>query len=331
VRAGFLLAVLSFAIAAMPAKADYFVRGDPGCDGREPTAAEIRAERFARVIEERRSYTFRSDPAFVRAIERSATARRRGGRHGFGGALTPSEGRYFDVLRPRVENAAERLRPFERRHRRILGGVSIEDDFRDGPYLTVRLTVSRPARYLPELRRLTGVRVKVVRVKYSEHALERVQDRVGVLSDAPPAGVILVSSSVDIDASRVELQVVTRRPEADVQAEVERRFGPAVRVVVGAAEPFFADCTALDDVQLGADGHELTLRWGASGSTELKRPFLEEGPGVVRVGVFERVPTIGFVTSDLQMKSTVVRLAAPLGQRRLIDAETGRPLEVRRG
>jgi hypothetical protein len=299
------------------------------CDGMSRTEADERELDLRDAISARRKYTLRADRAFVRMVERSASARERGANRGFPGALTPSEARYFDVLRPRVEAAADRLAPFERAQRDIFGGISIEDDVRGGPFLLVRLVAPRPERFLPQLRRLAGVRVRVARVPYSEHALDRLQERVGVLFDRPPAGVAVGTTSVDIDASRVVITVATRR--TDVQAELERRFGPAVRVDVLAPEPTAVVCSAIDRVTVAGDDRTLTLHWGTSSSIEFERAVVEEGPEVVRVGVLERVPTIGGINADLRPMTAAVQLSAPLGARRLVDAETGRPLAVRRG
>jgi hypothetical protein len=292
-----------------------------GCDGRPPDAP---AERLAGAIRFREDFTLRSDPAFVARVQASPTARARGDRRGFP-PITPSEDRYFRE-RDRVQEAASRIDGFLRERRATDGGLSIEDDFPRGAYLLVRLAEPRPERHLPTLRRRAGVRVRVRRVRWSERHLRRVQRRVDALFARPPRDVTVGATYPDLDRNRVVVEVATRR--TDVQQELTRRFGPAVHVDVLAADATIEVCTSPDSVGGGDDPHELRLHWSGSGSTPRARAFVEETADTVRVGVLVTVPTVGGLTLDLVLRTETVRLAAPLGDRRLVDAETGRTLRV---
>ena len=130
-----------------------------------------------------------------------------------------------------------------RRHRDVDGGISLEDGWPRDPYILVRvtrdrLTHQRALRRLVRYPRLLRTR----EVPLSERDLDRLQDRID-WRGAARDGIYVSSSGPDIDASTVELEVITER--TDAAQYFRARYGPRIRVQVIAKTLYSPRCTDL--------------------------------------------------------------------------------------
>jgi hypothetical protein len=318
-RGVIVLSVLALA-GAVTGVADAPARpGDSRCDGSRPSPA---AEAIRSTQALRRALGLPASRAHIVALARSSRARRRGAAlESF--PVNVREARYMRE-RNHVEDRADRAGAYLRRHAAaVSGGLSIEDDWPRRPYLGVRLTRDL-ARHARALDALLDVEVRVIHVQRSLRALTRLQDRVFASRDAlRPAGIAIVGVGADIRRNRVGVEVITAR--RDAQAVLARRFGPAVHVTVVATSPDRLVCVPLHSFAPAPDGRSLVVRYTSSPSSAFERPFVAETAGTVRVGVIERQPT-GPVLDQAVGRTAVIPLAAPLGARAVLDAETGDPL-----
>jgi hypothetical protein len=293
--------------------------GDGRCDGSRPSPA---AEAIAATQSLRRQLGLPSSRAHVVALRHSARARRRGAAlESF--PVNAREARYMRE-RNRVEDRADRAGTYLRRHAAATsGGLSIEDDWPRRPYLGVRLTRDL-ARHARALDARLDVEVRVIRVRRSLRALRRIQARVDAASDGLRAtGIAVVATAPDIRRNRVDVEVITAR--RDAPAVLARRFGAVVHVTVVATRPDRLVCVPVGSYTPAADGRSLVVRYASSPSSRFERPFVAETAATVRAGVIERRPT-GPVLDQAVERTAVIPLAAPLGARTVVDAETGAPL-----
>lgn len=297
----------------------------PTAQAQEPQCRVQRVHRST-IVEDyqaiRRAYGFRSDEPYVRRLMRRGLFMRDVQRF----PVTPREKRYVEI-RDRLE-LGPRAERYLRRRPSLDGGISIEDAWPRDPYILVRLTRDR-ARHTRALRRIASQprNLRTKRVALSERALGRLQDRID-WEAAQRDGLYVVSSSPNIDTTTVEVEVVTKRTDA---AEYFRaRYGARVRARVIATELYSRGCTSLFDYRAGPEPAQLTIGWEAGGGAEFDHVQVAEFDDRVVLGVVVRAPN-GPRTADSRREEAVVTLSRPLGDRKVIDATTGRrvPLRVR--
>ncbi len=232
---------------------------------------------------------------------------------------TPTEERYVE-LRHRLELGAAGQR-YLTRHADVSGGYSIEDGWPGRPFLLVRFT--RDVReHLAALRRVARFprHLRAKRARFSERDLQRIVARIHkderVLRRAGfrEPFVELVSSV----AGRVEISVTTRRD--DYRAYFAARYGPAVKVLPRIRATTVYECARTRGFSLSADGRRLTLRWTTNDFVKEDRVELVEFADRVVVGAVQRRPSTPELARDPVDNAISVELAAPLGQRHVIDA-----------
>jgi hypothetical protein len=264
----------------------------------------------------RRQFGLPSGRAHVRRVQRSGAQR---DEQGF--AFTRREWRYWDK-RALIQDTASRVDGYVDRRPGLEGGMSIEDDWPKGPYLLVRVTRD-PERHQAALRRIYPYRLRTTAVQYPGVDLLALQDRIADDQDALEAeGFDIRSLGVDIEANRVAVQMVSAR--ADHQAYFHARYGPAV-VTFATPEDARNACQRLDSVRVSSTGRSLLLRWTYSSGEALETVELTEHADRVEVGIVQRTPFFGG-PDDAHSGRTRVQLSQPLGDRRVIDAATGREL-----
>jgi hypothetical protein len=318
-RAVLIVVLVVLAVAATgPARAPARL-GDARCDGRTPSPAAV-GVRIARDV--RRGLGLPTSRPHVTAVERSPRARRRGTALGTV-ALTAPEARYVRA-RDAVQRVEGRARAYLLAHAlRLYGGVSTEGRFPGRPFLAARLTRPR-ASVRHALAALLPVRVRVVRVRRTLHALGRVRTRVeGDTAVLAAAGIRFTGDGLDVRRNQIVVEVITAR--SDVRAFFARRYGDAVLLRVIATRPTRLACVPVGAYTPAPDGRSLLVRWTSGSAAKFVRMFVAETTTTVRVGAIERVPN-GPVEEAGAERTATVALAAPLGPRTVLDAETGRRL-----
>jgi hypothetical protein len=292
---------------------------EPVCHGQlaPPTKAEQEQAALEEYASTRAEFGFRSDIPYIQEL-----IRRDMWEYDVGYIpATPAENRYLR-LRDRLELGAKAWR-YLRRRPNLSGGISVQDDWPREPYLLLRLT-SNPKLHERRLERLARFpdNLRTRKVAHSERELRRIQNRISFRAHRRD-GFQVVSTGVDIDRNRVEIELITKR--TDHARYFKRRYGPLVITRVIAAEPAFLDCAEAGTYEVAPDGRGLVVHWTRSGSVRLDHVELVERADRVEVGVVERVPH-GAITGDAVGDQAPVSLAAPLGDRMVIDAATGRRL-----
>jgi hypothetical protein len=261
----------------------------------------------------RRQFGLPSGRAYVRRVQRSGARR---DDQGF--AFTRREWRYWEK-RSQIEDTVSRTDPYVDRRASVTAGVSIEDDWPEGPYLLVRVTRDRE-RHQAALRRIYPYRLRTAIVQFSGRELGAVQDRISADADALAAeGFDVRGLWVDTEANRVRVQMVSSR--ADHQGYFEARYGPAV-TTFATAEPTRLVCTKVRRLRVSSTGRSLRVHFIHSRGETLERVELAEHDDRVEIGVVLRVDAF-FRYSDARLAHTRVPLSRPLGDRRVIDAATG--------
>ncbi|MFB6396214.1 hypothetical protein [Polymorphospora lycopeni] len=157
------------------------------------------------------------------------------------------------------------------------------------------------------------------------------------VSSAAPCGVLTVTG-VELG----EVAVLTSRGEARVPAwlfQVAELPVPVARVAVApadtaalpqVAEPTGAPPAGLVTVQdlSDVDGSQITFRLGIGACDTDPKPFVEEFDDAVVVSGTVTRPTAGACTDQLLFEPVTVTLAAPLGDRPVLDAVTGQPMRL---
>lgn len=270
----------------------------------------------------RATFGLRSDRAWVLRVWRSPRSREH---FALNGPASPWEIAYFD-RRDRVSNAAGRAEAYMFRHLPgVYGGLSIEDDRRRGAYVRVYV-VGETGDHEERLRRRFPVPdgVRFERVRFTEDDLDDVQSQVDADFDAlDEEGFDVRSTSVSLEDNAVVVEMITRR--TDAAAVFLARYGPAVKVEIIARAPARLVCTSADGYRPSATGRTLRVEWTTNSVYRLKRIAVRETAHSVRIGIVERAPN-GPVTLAASTNHRRVRLARPLGGRRVIDMATGRPM-----
>jgi hypothetical protein len=274
-----------------------------------------RQSRIEHYMEQRRSFGFRSDRAYVRKLIRRGMWEYDVGYM----PATPRENRYLR-LRDRLQ-LGERAHRYLARRPNLSGGVSIEDDWPRGPYILVRLTRDR-AEHTQALRERARFprNLRTVRVAVSYRALRRIQDRVDFDAHEPD-GFHVSSTGVDIDTGKVEIALITKR--TDHAEYFAAHYGPHVVTYVIATELTSPECAEIVGFRVSRDGLTLTVRYASGGGATFDRYELAEYDDRVEIGIVEQGPN-GFRTADYVEKEATVVLSRPLGSRNVVDATTGK-------
>ncbi len=293
------------------------------CAERKPPSQAERSERRVRTGQEfRRDYGM---PASRRHVARVIRSREE--TPDFGIALSPREVRYLRALEETTQTAGwRRIERYVARRPSVSGGLSVGNDYPRGGAAIVRWTRDAD-RHGAALRRLARLPVRVRRVDHSERELNRAQDRID-FDALESEGISIRGASVDVDRSRVVLDVISARPDA-VQ-RVEERFGPLVTADVIATEPSSPVCVPVGRVTVSDDGLRLKLRYTTNSAFSFERVFVAEEDQRVRVAIVERAPN-GPVTLKAESRQAQVTLSAPLGDRKLVHARNGRPVSRAEG
>jgi hypothetical protein len=286
---------------------------DGRCDGDLPP----RSERIIRVQQDQRR-TF----GLPRSREHVLRVLRAGNYFGVSSfAVTPQEERWLNDGNVVASRAAE-VERYARKHAPDSYGGSASEAKWPRPAYLVSYFTRDVARHQRALDRRLDRKVRAVKVRYTYAHLRKVQDGIDQRALAQE-GIRFVLSAPNVRLNRVRLVVITARRNA---AEVVRRlYGGAIRVEVVAHDDWRPICEVGDSYTLSADGRELTIHYWSVPAYRFHRLELREtGPGV-RVAVRELVPRLAH-PPDCQFRSATVRLAAPLGDRKVVDGETGRNL-----
>ncbi len=315
-RAALLVSVAVLAFAA-PAQAQERLCPPPSTPPKAPTSAERDRAELQGHANRRAEFGFRHDLAYVNGLlERGESWQY--DRTDFM-PVTRRERRY---LERRLEIASTDVYRYLERHRGLSGGASVKDAWPKDPYLLVRVTRD-PAKHLAALRRLLPYDVRVKKVRHSEAELRRAADAINRDDDAlREAGFVVADLDVDFDAGRTRVELGTAR--ADAAAYFAQRYGPLVQTAVVATSVTKLECRRGESFEIAPDGRTLTLSWSGSADAVLERIEMVEHADRVEVGVVERVST--GPSAEGVIGRVPVTLAAPLGVRPVIDAESGTPM-----
>lgn len=265
----------------------------------------------------RAQFGFRADKAYVRMLIRKDMWESDVGWI----PVTPREDAYLR-LRDRLRLGARAYR-YLRRHRDLSGGISIEDDWPRGPYMLVRLTRDRK-RHTIALRRLARFpdNLRTTSVALSYRQLRRLQDRISFEAHTAD-GFHVVGTATDVHRNEVWIELITAR--TDHRAYFAERYGPHVRTKVIARTLTSPGCGDLFGWLPGDDPAQIVLVFEAGGGTVADHAEVVEHADRVEIGLVVQAPN-GPVTSESRPERFTVTLAAPLGDRRIIDVQTGKRL-----
>lgn len=270
-------------------------------------AWELREE-----IRVRASFGFRQDRAYVAKLIAAGPPSRR---HGI--RVTAAEDRYLD-LRNRLGVGAKVGR-YLRARPEINAFWDVRDDWPRGPYMAVFIAGDPAPHRAAILRRASYPRhTRIVRVRYSDAAKDRIQKRIQDDFDAlGRIGFDVVDTSTDWGLDRIDVEVLTRRKDA--QRSFAERYGPLVKVRTRASATFPV-CAKLWQYEVAPDGLSLELTW--QDPSKLVRVEVTERADRVVVGLVETgsVYARGGPGSSGQ---TVAKLRTPLGDRPVYDAYDG--------
>lgn len=274
--------------------------------------------RIEQYMADRREFGFRADRAYVKKLVKRGMWEYDVGYM----PATPRENRYLRLrdeleLGPRVER-------FLRRHPHLSGGVSVEDDWPREPYLLVRVTreADRYERILRQLARFPD-NLRTKRVARSERSLRRVQHRIDFRAHELD-GFHVSSTGVDIDRNEVVVELITQRTDGD--AYFRAHYGPAVTTEVIATEVTSPACADLFGYRRAPDDGSIVVSYETGGGRTFDHLEVVEHPDRVEVAVVVESPN-GPTTSESRVAEQVVPLSAPLGARKVIDTQRGKPLK----
>jgi hypothetical protein len=134
-------------------------------------------------------------------------------------------------------------------------------------------------------------------------------------------GIYVIATAPDEDSDRVEVDVITRR--GDAQAVLEDRYGSQVRVRVVARRRYVVTRTRMGRYEPLRGGHALRITWLTNSAFDLVRVRVREGRRRVVVTILERVWQ-GNNTMAGEQRVKTVRLRRPLGGRKVIDGARSR-------
>ncbi len=313
-RSGFLLALLLLT-AASPAAAQEKVCRGQNAPKPPPTPAQKEQDELESYAAQRAEFGFRHDLPYVKELIRRGVWEYDVGQI----PVTPRENRYLR-LRDKIEIGTRGDR-YLREHREDVGTISVEDDWPREPYLLLRFkrNVSEHLRALKRVVRYPD-NLRAVRTRFSEQDLKRLTNEIWRdKAKLRKVGFIVIGTG--IGSNRAHVDVTTKR--TDAAAYFRKHYGPGVKVEVGAPEEHVLVCADANRYEIAPDGMSLTVHWDSGGSNKLERIEITEFPDRVEVGVVEKMST-GFNTADLRFEHAPAALSAPLGDRAVVNAGTGR-------
>jgi hypothetical protein len=265
----------------------------------------------------RARFGFRADKAYVRMLIRKDMWESDVGWI----PVTPREDAYLR-LRDRLRLGA-RANRYLRRHRELSGGISIEDDWPRGPYMLVRLTRDRK-RHTIALRRLARYpeNLRTTSVALSYRQLRRLQNRISFEAHTAD-GFHVVTTAPATVRNAVRIELITAR--TDHREYFTARYGPHVRTKVIARTLTSPSCGDLFGWLPGDGPAQVVLVFEAGGGTVADHAEVVEHADRVEVALVVQEPN-GPRTADSSAERFTVTLAAPLGDRRIIDVQTGKRL-----
>ena len=293
---------------------------EPVCHGQFAPLTKAQQEQanvdyYAR---QRAGFGFRSDPEYVRELIRRGVWEYDVGYI----PVTPEENTYLR-LRDKLELGRAAYRYLSSR-RDLSGGGTIEDDWPREPYILERVT-SRPALHLARLKRLARFpdNLRTVKVRYSERRLRRLANRIGRdRRELKAAGFDVQGWGADVVTNTASVELITTRTD---HAEYFRnRYGPVTTEVVATSRTRL-ECAKAGYYDVSASGRSLLLHWSTGHGRKVERVELVEHPDRVELGIVERAPN-GPVTDEGLTAEHRVDLGAPIGDRPVVDAATGRRL-----
>jgi hypothetical protein len=140
-------------------------------------------------------------------------------------------------------------------------------------------------------------------------------------------GIYVTSIAPDGESDRVDVDVITRR--GDAQAVMQQRYGSQVRVQVIARRRFVLQRTRIGTYEPLQGGRAIRVVWLTNSAYDLVRVRAREGRRRVVVTILERVWQ-GNNTLAGEQRAKRVTLRRPLGTRSVIDGATGKPLAAYR-
>ena len=324
-RTGPLVAALALALAAVvigPAVggAAPAAHGEVSTPAQErfcPEPEPPRQPAIERHMADRAGFGFRADRAYVRMLIRKDMWESDVGWI----PVTRREDAYLR-LRDRLRLGA-RAHRYLRRHRDLSGGISIEDDWPREPYILVRLTRDRK-RHAIALRRLArfpdNLRTRSVALSYRQ--LRMLQDQISFEAHRAD-GFHVMGTAPEIDRNDVLIELITAR--TDHRAYFAERYGPHVRTEVIARTLTSPGCGDLFGWLPGPVPTQIVLVFEAGGGTVADHAEVVEHADRVEVALVVQEPN-GFTTAESRAAHFTVTLAAPLGDRPIVDVQTGKRL-----
>jgi hypothetical protein len=134
-------------------------------------------------------------------------------------------------------------------------------------------------------------------------------------------GIYVTSIAPDAESDRVEVDVITRR--SDAQAVMQQRYGSQVRVKVVARRRFVVKRTRVGNYEPLPGGRAIRVVWLTNSAFDLVRVRAREGRRRVVVTILERVWQ-GNNTMAGEQRVKTLKLGRPLGTRAVIDGATGK-------
>ena len=189
--------------------------------------------------------------------------------------------------------------------------------------MLVRLTRDRK-RHAIALRRLARFpdNLRTTSVALSYRQLRRLQNRISFEAHTAD-GFHVVTTAPDTVRNAVRIELITAR--ADHREYFTARYGPHVRTKVIARTLTSPSCGDLFGWLPGDGPAQVVLVFEAGGGTVADHAEVVEHADRVEVALVVQEPN-GPTTADSRAERFTVTLAAPLGDRRIIDVQTGKRL-----
>jgi hypothetical protein len=140
-------------------------------------------------------------------------------------------------------------------------------------------------------------------------------------------GIYVTSIAPDDESDRVEVDVITRR--GDAQALMQQRYGSQVRVRVVARRRFVRQRTRVGSFESLQGGRAIRVIWLTNSAYDLVGVRVREGRQRVVVTILERVWQ-GNNTMAAEQRAKRITLRRPLGTRAVIDGATGKRVAAER-
>jgi hypothetical protein len=235
--------------------------------------------------------------------------------------LTSEEDERYERAAARVKAVGDATRAYLQRHGETYGGSWLSHSGTGEYHVVFTADVERHRDTLRGVVPHPDV-LHVHSGRFTERELESILDQLFDDEGLAEAGVEMLGGGVDVQLNCV-LAVVVAPDRETAEAAFRDRYGEAVQVDWEGIEPFTIDAVPW---QLYAcdGGRELTVHYLSGGPDRpFERTELEEDGATVRVTVHERFPR-GANLGSASVRAATVKLAQPLGARKVVDGATGR-------